>query len=506
MSSQRTVVLRNPQAIDEGSVPVLEIEPFRTEVLTAVGYGARLIALFGRTMQDHAVKVYALLAHDETGECHLLATLVRDRYPALTPECPQAHWFERELAEQFAVEPEGHPWLKPIRHHADDRGVAAGPTHNLPAPMPGAYPFFQVSGDEVHEVAVGPVHAGIIEPGHFRFQCHGERVLHLEIQLGYQHRGLERLLEGPLAARTTVLAESIAGDTVIGHALACCEAAEALMESQVSPRAQLLRGIALELERLANHVGDLGALSADVAFLPGAAYFGRLRGEFLNLLMELTGSRYGRSFLQPGGVSCNLDQALTAAFVTRLTRARKDLGACATLFFDTPSVADRVEQTGVVTKQASDELGFVGPTARASGSARDVRHDHPSGIYRFTHLPVVTASTGDVYARALVRWLESEQSLEFLLEQIDNLPEGALHVPMQRLLPNHVAFAMTEGWRGEILHVVFTDAHGQMTRYKVIDPSCHNWMAVALALRNGEISDFPLCNKSFNLSYAGHDL
>ena len=507
MSTQRTIVLRNPQAIEESSIPVLDVERFRADVLDAVGRGARLAAFFGRAIEQHQVKVYALLAYDEVGECQVLATLVRDRYRSLTPQCPQAHWFERELAEQFAVQPEGHPWLKPIRCHANYRGVAdIWPRRSPPALIPGAYPFFQVSGEEVHEVAVGPVHAGIIEPGHFRFQCHGERVLHLEIQLGYQHRGVERLLEGPLTTKTAVLAESIAGDTVIGHALAWCEATEALVGCQVSPRAQLLRGIVLELERLANHVGDLGALSADVAFPPGAAYFGRLRGEFLNLLMELTGNRYGRSFLRPGGVTYDLDQALAATFVKRLTQAQQDLGTFAKLFFDTPSVADRLEQTGVVTKQASDELGFVGPTARASGSARDVRHDHPSGIYQFTHLPVVTASTGDVYARALVRWLESERSLEFLLEQIDNLPEGTLRVPIERLPPNQLAFAMTEGWRGEILHSIVTDAQGHIARYKVIDPSFHNWMGLAMAMRDGEISDFPLCNKSFNLSYAGHDL
>lgn len=489
MNGQRAVMLRNPQAIDEPVVPVLAIESFRDEILTAVGQGARLAALFGRATEQGQIKVYALLAHDEAGECHLLATRAQDRYPALTPDCPQAHWFERELAEQFAIRPEGHPWLKSIRQHAN-----------------GAYPFFQVSGEETHEVAVGPVHAGIIEPGHFRFQCHGERVLHLELQLGYQHRGVERLLEGPLTTRTAVLAESIAGDTVIGHALACCEAVEALVGCQVSARAQLLRGIALELERLANHVGDLGALSADAAFLPGAAYFGRLRGECLNLLMELTGNRYGRSWLRPGGVTYDLDQAMTAAFVRRLTRVRKDLDAFAKRFFDTPSVADRLEQVGMVTKQVSDELGCVGPTARASGSARDVRHDHPSGIYQFAHLPVVTAQAGDVHARALVRWLESERSLEFLLEQIDHLPDGALRVPTDRPPPNQLAFAMAEGWRGEIVHVVITDAQGQMVRYKVIDPSFHNWMGLAMAMRNSEISDFPLCNKSFNLSYAGHDL
>jgi Ni,Fe-hydrogenase III large subunit len=353
---------------------------------------------------------------------------------------------------------------------------------------------------------VGPVHAGIIEPGHFRFQCHGERVLHLEIQLGYQHRGIERMLAGGPAQRLPVLAESIAGDTVIGHALAFCEAMESLGGCQISPRAQALRGIALELERLANHVGDLGALGTDVGFLPAAAYFGRLRGDVLNLLMALTGNRYGRSFLRPGGVLLELSDTQRADFERRTARAQKELRTVAAMLFDAPSVIDRFEGTGLVTRQMSDELGLVGPAARACGSHRDVRHDHPSGIYQFTHLPVMTADTGDVHARALIRWLEAERSLEFLLEQLAGLPEGELRVLCSPAAPSRMAFSMVEGWRGEIVHAVITDAQGGIARYKVIDPSFHNWMGLAMALRDGEVSDFPLCNKSFNLSYAGHDV
>ncbi|MBI4597423.1 MAG: NADH-quinone oxidoreductase subunit C [Candidatus Omnitrophica bacterium] len=481
------MILKNPQAVDEAALPVLPIQEFRSTVLRAVLEGARLSAFFGRFINGK-VKLYALLAHDETGECTAIATIVQDAYPSLTPECPQAQGFEREVAEQFAIRAEGHPWLKPVRSHRSP------------------YPFFQVTGEETHEVAVGPVHAGIIEPGHFRFHCQGERILHLEIQLGYQHRGVEQLLAGSPAKRMPILAESIAGDTVIGHGLAFCEAMETLGGCQISPRAQALRGVALELERLANHAGDLGALGTDVGFLPAAAYFGRLRGEFLNLLMELTGSRYGRSFLRPGGVSYDLSETQRTDFEQRLARAQKELQTFARMLFDTPSVIDRFEGTGIVTRQVSEALGFVGSVARACGSHRDVRHDHPSGIYQFSHLPMMTADTGDVHARALVRWLEAERSLVFLREQLTSLPEGELHMPCSPMMPNRVAFSMVEGWRGEIVHVAITDAQGSIARYKVIDPSFHNWMGLAMAVRNGEISDFPLCNKSFNLSYAGHDL
>jgi Ni,Fe-hydrogenase III large subunit/Ni,Fe-hydrogenase III component G len=507
MNSPAPLVIRNPQAVDEAAIPVLPMQAFRDIVRLTINEGARLSAFFGQLIDGNQVKVYALLAHDEIGECTVVATVMPDSYPALTPECPQAHWFERELAEQFAIRPEGHPWLKPLRHHRNYRGTPdLWPGQDAASPIPGNYPFFQVKGSEIHEVAVGPVHAGIIEPGHFRFQCHGERVLHLEVQLGYQHRGIERLLEGGPSPRRSVLAESIAGDTVIGHALAFCELIESLGGCQISPRAQALRGVALELERLANHVGDLGALGTDVGFLPAAAYFGRLRGEFLNLLMELTGNRYGRSFLRPGGVLGDLSDTQRTDFERRLARAQKELRMFATMLFDAPSVIDRFEGTGIVTRQMSDELGLVGPAARACGSHRDIRHDHPSGIYQFAQLPMMTADAGDVHARALIRWLEAERSLEFLLEQLAGLPEGELQAPCSSLMPNSMAFSMVEGWRGEIVHTVITDAQGGIGRYKVIDPSFHNWMGLAMALRNGEISDFPLCNKSFNLSYAGHDL
>ncbi|MBI3320534.1 MAG: NADH-quinone oxidoreductase subunit C [Candidatus Omnitrophica bacterium] len=507
MSPPAPLVLKNPQSVDEAAIPVLPIQAFRDTVLLTVSGGARLSAFFGRLVDGEQVKVYALLAHDETGECAAIATVMQDSYPSLAPECPQAHWFERELAEQFAVRPEGHPWFKPLRFHRNYRGAPdLWPGRDSASPIPGGYPFFHVKGSEIHEVAVGPVHAGIIEPGHFRFQCHGERVLHLEIQLGYQHRGVEQRLAGGPAMLMPVVVESIAGDTVIGHGLAFCEAMEALGGCQISPRAQALRGVALELERLANHVGDLGALGADVGFLPSAAYFGRLRGEFLNLLMELTGNRYGRSFLRPGGVSHDLGDTQRIDGEQRLARARKELRTFAAMLFDAPSVIDRFEGTGIVTRQVSEELGLVGPAARACGSPRDVRHDHPSGIYRFAHLPMTTAEAGDVHARALIRWLEAERSLEFLLEQLAALPEGELRAPCSPAAPNSVAFSMVEGWRGEIMHVVITHGQGGIARYKVIDPSFHNWMGLAMALREGEISDFPLCNKSFNLSYAGHDL
>jgi Ni,Fe-hydrogenase III large subunit len=306
--------------------------------------------------------------------------------------------------------------------------------------------------------------------------------------------------------RAMLVAESIAGDTVMGHAGAYCGALEALARSRKTARAQSIRGIALELERLANHIGDLGAMAGDVAFQPAAAFFGRLRGDCLNLLMTLSGNRYGRGLIRPGGVAFDITPVMTAELRGTLERLAEELEPVATLMLQNASVQARLEGTGAVPREKCVELGFVGPVARACDVPRDIRHDHPYGIFRFAHIPIATAWAGDVLARALVRWLEIQRSLEFLLEQLAQLPRGAVRIPCEQLRPDELVVALTEGWRGEIAHIVITDERGDIRRHKVIDPSFHNWTALALALPGNQISDFPLCNKSFNLSYAGHDL
>ncbi len=495
--------LRNRRAIAWPAVPREPVEGFGSTVCGAVADGWRIVSLFGMPEGNDHTCLIAILADDARGELGATSTLVGEQYPALTPACPQAQIFEREIAEQCGVIPEGHPWLRPLRRHPADHL----PPGRQPRPSSrDAYSFFQLTGDEVHEVAVGPVHAGIIEPGHFRFQAHGEQVLFLEIMLGYQHRGVEPLLERVDRDRGVLVAESIAGDTVIGHAGACCGALEALARSRKTPRGQTVRGIALELERLANHIGDLGAIAGDVAYQPAAAYLGRMRGECLNLLMTLSGNRYGRGLVRPGGAAFDITPAMAGEMRNRLQRLATDLEPVLTLMFDSASVQARLEGVGVVPRGACVEHGFVGPVARACELPRDVRHDHPWGIFRFAHIPMATMWAGDVLARALVRRLEIQRSLEFTIEQLGALPKGPARVDCGPLRANELAVAMVEGWRGEIAHVVITDDSGRVRRHKVTDASFHNWTALALAMPGNEISDFPLCNKSFNLSYAGHDL
>jgi Ni,Fe-hydrogenase III large subunit len=243
-----------------------------------------------------------------------------------------------------------------------------------------------------------------------------------------------------------------------------------------------------------------------VAFLPTAAYCGRLRGDLLNLTALACGSRFGRGWIRPGGVAFDLDPERVAEMQRRLADALRDVTGALDLLFNTPSVLARFENTGVVPVAAALAMGLCGPAARACGLERDARQDFPSGIYRFAHLPPPAWDTGDVFARAYIRRLEIERSAAFIREQLEALPEGGLLALTEALPPDRLAVACVEGWRGLICHVAQTGADGRFASYKVVDPSFRNWMGLALALRNGQISDFPLCNKSFNLSYCGVDL
>lgn len=497
----------NAEAVCLGEVPRLDVAAFRQTIIDAVERGASIAALFGHAQADGEVRLIAVLERPSHGTVWLVSSEPTDAYPAITPDCPQAHWFEREIAEQWGVVPQGHPWLKPIRFHASYRPGIDAWGRGKDAPIqPGVTNHLAAQGEEMHEVAVGPVHAGIIEPGHFRFQCHGEDVLHLEISLGYQHRGIERALVGGPSKRTLPYMETVAGDTTIGHATAYCQAVESLAGIHVPARAQALRAIALELERMANHVGDLGALAGDVAYLPTMSYCGRIRGDILNMTAALCGSRFGRGLLEPGGVRFDTDTAQAADLLKRLDAVGKDLDVAVNLLWNTPSVTARFEETGQLTREVAEQIGLVGPAARACGVARDVRQDLPLGMYQFAHIPAATWHSGDVFARAYIRWLEVQRSLAFVREQLQSLPAGPARTPSKDLAPSRIVVSMTEGWRGEICHVALTDEAGRFARYKIVDPSFHNWFGLALALRGQQVSDFPLCNKSFNLSYCGHDL
>ena len=508
VSHPELAMLTNGQTISLSEIPVFQGEAFRQAILDGVAARQRVSALFGAPSPlAGATRLYVVLADDEQNLLFAAATDVEgNEFPSLTPRCPQVHLFEREIAEQYGLRPIGHPWFKPVRYCRSWTGRDAW---NRPADrpvLPAVGDFYRVDGEQVHEVAVGPVHAGVIEPGHFRFQCHGEQVFHLEIALGFQHRGVEEALIGGPNARTIHYAETLSGDSTIAHTTTYSQVLESLAGCQVSARAQVVRGIALELERLANHIGDIGALAGDVGFLPTSSFCGRIRGDFLNMTALLCGSRFGRGLVRPGGIGFDVDAARIAELGRRLEAGEKDAKVAIELLWNTQSVLARFEEVGPLPRNVAVELGIVGPVARASGLERDLRRDQPSGIFCFAHIPVSAYETGDVYARAFLRWLEIRHAIDFIHDQIRHLPSDAARVPLQALAPDSFVVALNEGWRGEVCHVAITDAQGRFARYKVVDPSFHNWPGLAYALRNQEISDFPICNKSFNLSYCGHDL
>ncbi len=492
-------VLNNAGAVPLDAVPVHDLAGLRQWLDTEVRSGGRVSVLAGLPLEDGRFRLYALLARDSE---HSLAVAAGDiegrKYPALTPGLPELHLFERELHERFDLLPDGHPWLKPVRFEQPD------------GPEAGIADFYQVGGEDVHEVAVGPIHAGVIEAGHFRFQCQGELVMHLEISLGYHHRGVENILQAGPDRRSLPLMEVAAGDSTAAHAWAYCAALEALAGLVPSLRAQHIRDAALELERLANHTGDLGALAGDVGFLPTSAFCGRLRGDYLNMSAMLCGSRFGRGLLTPGGVRFDVDAKICAELLKSLKSTARDTHGAIRLLLDSTSVQARMVGIGALSRQAADDLGLVGPAARASGLARDCRRQHPMPGLHSRDVVIHTSARGDVASRTKIRYLELAESIQMVERLLANLPEGEINVGPEpgsiKLAPNMLAASLVEGWRGEVCHLAITNGQGGFACYKVVDPSFHNWMGLALAMRDQQISDFPLCNKSFNLSYCGHDL
>lgn len=493
----------NGEAVPRERIPHLAFDEFRRRALELVGGGAKVVQYFAYA-DGERVKLMAVLRTDRllAAECG-----APESYPSLTVPCEPFHLFEREIAEQFGIRPEGHPWLKMVRYHPNQRGRPDLFGNDYAEDIPGRYPYYAVEGEEIHEVAVGPVHAGVIEPGHFRFNCIGERVLHLEIQLGYQHRGVERLFLEAGAERLPVLAEGIAGDTAIGHSLCSAQAIEALAGIQTDAGARVIRTIALELERIANHVGDLGALSGDVAFLPPANYCGRMRGDFLNMTLWMCGNRFGKGLVRPGGVRFPMTDDDRQTLSGRIAELKIQAEHVIDLLFSASSVRARFEGCGVVSQADAEHLGLVGPAGRASGIAYDARRGFPTESYRHMEMPVHAESTGDVYARARVRADEVMQSIGIIQSLLAEPVETRCVEDADSVLsPSSLVVAVNEAWRGEVSHCVLTDDGGRILRYKIKDPSFHNWNGLAMALRNTGISDFPLNNKSFNLSYCGFDL
>lgn len=483
--------ISNSGVLQLNELPVLSQDAFRSAMIEAVNVKKFRVSAFFILEKAEQKLLTAILLSPAESLLYCGAQEVKDdTFLSLTPVVPALEHFEREILEVNRITPVGHPCPKPIRS-ADAE-------------------YYTMQGQAVHEVAVGPIHAGVIEPGHFRFQCMGEKVYSLEIFLGYQSRGVETLLRGEVSAKTLSLVETAAGDTSSCAADNFCRTLEALSNITVPERAQILRAIANELERVANHTGDLGALAGDVAFLPTASFCGRIRGDYLNLTAALCGNRFGRNFVRPGGVRYDADAADIDAIKAKLAVVNKELKHAVNLLFATPSAVERFESTGTVTLENARTIGLVGVAARACGMEMDCRREVPYGAYRKYPAAAVPCGNGDVLSRAKVRYDEIKASLTLIDELLDALAAATepAAVPLQKLTlaPEAISVSVAEAWRGELVHVVVTGKNGEISQCKIVDPSFHNWFGLALALRGEEISNFPICNKSFNLSYCGHDL
>lgn len=486
-------------------IPQLDVVEWRDELARELRDGAHVVTLFGAPAGTR-LQITAVLS------CNARLTAIRTSvepasgYHTLTPDFPALQAFERELHEQHGVRIAGHPWLKAIRFETTGREARD------------AYPFYEIEGKEVHEVAVGPIHAGVIEPGSFRFMCHGEQVHHLEIHLGYQHRGVEKLLLRRDPGSLAPLVETIAGDASVAHTWAYAAAVEALAEVAPSMHMEAGRGMMLELERVAMHLAGLAGMSADIGFLQGASTYGRLRTTAINTSMRACGSRFGRSAVRPAGSGLRLEMRPSLASVAHsvftldaLERNLKviadDIAVINDHFLSAETVRQRLQGVGTLSTELAQQIGVVGLVARASGIASDLR-TQPSGIYEKHPIGSCIETDGDCLARARVRIREIAQSLEWIRSLTDTYAEWtpSRGRGIGPLAPRRLVVALTESWRGEVVHAIETDADGRLAHYKVQDPSFRNWLGLALAVRGNEISDFPICNKSFDLSYCGNDL
>ena len=490
-----------PVAINE-THPLSKDEFFASVSDSLKADGARCIAYFA-VERENGITLYCGTANDLSGDIEIFtAETSRDETIAsLTPLHAHLHVFEREMHESLGLRLEGHPWQKPLRYPAD--GFHRTQTHDN-------YPFFNIDNESLHEVGVGPIHAGIIEPGHFRFICEGEKVVHLEIVLGYQHRGIEKMMRGKPDLKKMLTTETIAGDSVAAHALAYVSGVEAL--SGFRPDAALMaeRSLALELERIAVHVGDTAALCTDIGYQLGQVSCEALRTIVINTMQQWCGNRFAKGLFRPCGTYYPLDRELGTRIYDNLTEVTDRYGDITSKLLSLPSLLARFEDIGILTERQAALAGLTGPSARASGLVRDIRASHPFQSHVGVKREIVVEKRGDVLSRLKQRIAEVRQSHalanEFLwmAEQAEGTRTTPEYTPA--LKPGQLCFSLVEGWRGEVCHTIVTDESGDISLYKIKDPSLHNWFGLALAMRNQDISDFPICNKSFNLSYCGFDL
>jgi len=454
---------------------------------------------------------------EKHGDYLVLRTRVNAATPVLpsyTRHYPAADRAERHIQDMFGIRFADHPdprcWTRhlawpntefPLRKSFP---VAGNPPELTPPHAD--YPFLQAQGAGVYEIPVGPIHAGIIEPGHFRFQAVGEMVLNLEERLGYVHKGVEKIAEGRDPWGLARLAGRVSGDSTVAHTWAACMAMERAARVEVPPRALALRAVMAERERVANHLGDIGAICNDVGFAFAYYQFGRLREQWQRVSAQAFGHRFMMDCIVPGGVRNDVAPDAVRIMLDQTAQLRRELDELLPMLDDSASLEDRLQTTGILSVELAAQLGCVGYVGRASGRAFDLRRDAPYPPYDGLTVTVPEFTAGDVEARMLVRAKEIETSLDLIAKLLQSLPMGQLTASWVTPSADAEGLGLVEGWRGETLAYVRFDENGTIARYFPRDPSWLNWPALEKLIRDNIVPDFPVCNKSVNGSYSGHDL
>jgi Ni,Fe-hydrogenase III large subunit len=485
----------------------LTAESWRACAADSAAAGAHLLALWADAPPGAAVFA-ALLAGQTILVLELPLPASSSNYPGLADLFPSAARMQRAAADLCGVRAQDSDHRAWLRHGAwppEFLPLGDGAVPQPPHRPLDAYEFVRVTGEGVHEIAVGPVHAGTIEPGHFRFSVVGEKVLKLEERLGYTHKGIERLFRQLRAVEGHRLAARVSGDSTVAFSWAYCQACESIAGTMVPARARWLRAAALEAERIANHLGDLGALGNDAGFAFGLAQFSQLKERWLRATARALGRRYLFDYVVPGGVVADATPT-----------ALDELGACAagidvdarelrTIYDEHAGVRDRFAGAGSVPPALALRLGLCGLAGRASGQAHDLRADLPPSPYDELAVRKASSQEGDVLARVTVRFEELEESLRLIGEIVRRIPAGDVIDPMPAPAAGS-GIGLIEGWRGPVLIALTTSADGRVLRCHPHDPSWQNWPVIEHAIIGNIVPDFPLINKSFNLSYSGHDL
>lgn len=429
---------------------------------------------------------------------------------ALSADFPALNWQEREMQDWMGIQLVGHPNPRRVALHDNWPNVHPlrkdFPIDTALAPFEGERHIYRPAlGEGVFQVPVGPVHAGIIEPGHFNFSVAGEPILYLQLRMFYTHKATEKRFESLNIPRALFLAESVAGDTSVGHATAYCQAVERAGDLEIPRMAARMRTVILEMERIYNHIADVGAIATDVGFVVANSHAGRLREKMLCLNEQLTGNRLLRGMLCVGGVRRRWKPSLVGVLKKALRDTFSEFRALVDLIHSSDSTRDRLETTGFLHPEKARDLGIVGVGGRASGNDRDIRRDHPHAAYSSIALNVPVYEGGDVWHRMQVRIDEVQESVRLITAVLDDELRGELAAPCAALPAGKTAIAAVEGWRGEIIHWIRIGPNNTIERYKIKDPSLNNWPALVEAVQGNIIADFPVINKSFNLSYSGTD-